>query len=51
MFILYRLVKHLKKLLDTHPDEQREEFKITGAGCLLVLLGKMFKLIDRCVIP
>lgn len=46
MFILYKLIKQMNKLLVTYPS-QHSEFKITGAGCLYYVFKKMFKLIDR----
>lgn len=49
MFILYKLLIQLNKLLATYPSYQ-EEFKISGAGCLFYLFKKIFKLIDRQVI-
>jgi len=49
MFILYKLVKQLRKLLATHPSHH-EGFKIEGAGWLIRLFKSMFKLIDRSVI-
>lgn len=46
MYILYKLVKQLQKLLATHPQEE-ESFRIQGAGVLFNLLKKMFRAIDR----
>lgn len=48
MFILYRLVKQLNKLLATHPSHH-QGFKLEGAGCLVGLFKSMFRLIDRLV--
>ena len=48
MYILYRLVVRMRKLIRSTPDEE-QEFGHHGAGCLFLLLKKMFKLIDRCV--
>lgn len=48
MYILFKLVKQMRKLIRTVPGEERK-FEIHGAGCLFNLFKKMFKLIDRCV--
>lgn len=48
VYILYKLVKQMGKLLNTHPSSHGE-FKITGAGFLFNLFGKMFIMIDRHV--
>ncbi|KZF21492.1 NicO-domain-containing protein [Xylona heveae TC161] len=45
IYILYKLVQQLRKLIASHPGEE-EGFKIQGAGCLFHLFKKMFKLID-----
>ncbi|KAL1650892.1 hypothetical protein SLS58_001011 [Diplodia intermedia] len=52
VYILYRLVKQLNALLATHPseDDEGEDFKIHGAGCLFNVFKGMFKMIDRFVI-
>ena len=46
VFILYKLIKDLNKAIKTYPSQHRD-FKITGAGCLLNLFKKMFKLIGK----
>lgn len=46
VFILYKLIKDLKKAINSHPSRHRD-FKVTGAGCLVNIFRKMFKLIDR----
>ncbi|KAI9809434.1 MAG: hypothetical protein M1827_006871 [Pycnora praestabilis] len=46
MYILYKLVQQMKKILATRTGEE-ESFKIQGAGCLFHLFKKMFKLIDK----
>ncbi|KAI9879456.1 MAG: hypothetical protein M1830_008503 [Pleopsidium flavum] len=46
MYILYKLVQQMRKLIASSPGEE-EGFKIQGAGCLFHLFKKMFKLIDR----
>ncbi len=48
LYILYKLVKQMRKLIGTVPGEEKK-FELRGAGCLFNLLKKMFKLIDRCV--
>lgn len=48
MYICYKLVVRMKKLIRAAPDEE-QKFEIHGAGCLFMLLKKMFKLIDRYV--
>lgn len=51
VYILYRLVKQLNALLATHPSEEEDEdFKIHGAGCLFNIFKSMFKMIDRFVL-
>ncbi|KAF2836726.1 high affinity nickel transport protein nic1 [Patellaria atrata CBS 101060] len=46
MYILYKLVRQMRKLINTS-DDQHDTFKIQGAGVIFNLLKKMFKLIDR----
>ncbi|KAI9702556.1 MAG: hypothetical protein M1836_001036 [Candelina mexicana] len=46
MYILFKLIQQMKKMIATRPDE-REAFKVQGAGCLFFLFKKMFRLIDR----
>ncbi len=46
VYILYRLVSQLRRLISTHPDDE-QPFQITGAGFIFNLLRRMFKLIDR----
>lgn len=48
MYILFKLVKQMRKLIRTLPGEE-QKFEVHGAGCLFNLFKKMFKLIDRCV--
>ncbi|KAF1987895.1 high affinity nickel transport protein nic1 [Aulographum hederae CBS 113979] len=50
MYILYKLVQHMRVLLYTHPSsspESGDNFKIQGAGCLFHLFKRAFALIDR----
>ncbi len=46
MYILYKLVQHLRKLVATAPGEE-EHPTIQGGGFLFHLLKRMFKLINR----
>ncbi|KAI9760984.1 MAG: hypothetical protein M4579_001360 [Chaenotheca gracillima] len=46
LYILYKLVQQMKKLIAARPEDD-VEFKIQGAGCLFNLFKKAFKLIDR----
>ena len=46
-YILYRLIKQLRKVIDLEPHEAEEAWKVEGGGCLFMVLKKMFKLIDR----
>ncbi|KAL9097561.1 MAG: hypothetical protein Q9165_000457 [Trypethelium subeluteriae] len=46
VYILYKLVIQLRKVIDMHPDGE-ESFKIQGTGCLFQIFKKLFKLIDR----
>lgn len=46
IFILYKLLQLMGKLIDSAPGEE-QNFEIKGAGCLFYLFKKMFKLIDR----
>ncbi len=48
MYILYKLVQQLKKIIKLRPGDE-EGFSIQGAGCLFALFKKMFRLIDRYV--
>ncbi|KAK0660620.1 High-affinity nickel transport protein nic1 [Lasiodiplodia hormozganensis] len=48
VYILYRLVKQLNAMLAAHPSEEEDEdFKIHGGGCLFNIFKSMFKMIDR----
>ena len=46
IYILYKLVHQMKRLIATPPAEE-PEFEIKGAGCLFFLFQKIFRLIDR----
>lgn len=48
MYILFKLVKKMRKLIGAVPGEE-QKFEIHGAGCLFNVLKAMFRLIDRCV--
>ncbi|KAF2107214.1 high-affinity nickel-transport protein-domain-containing protein [Lophiotrema nucula] len=47
LYILYKLVVQMKKLIASAPGEEGEHFKIQGGGLLFNLFQKLFKLIDR----
>lgn len=49
VWILYKLVKALRKATNTPTDAEEPEFKIEGGGCLFHVLKKMFKIVDRYV--
>ena len=46
MYILYKLVQEMRRLIDARLGEE-EEFTIQGAGCLFQVLKRLFKLVDR----
>jgi len=50
MYILYRLIKQMRKVLTLREGEEEEGWKVEGGGCLFQVLKKMFKLIDRYVL-
>ncbi|KAF2730675.1 NicO-domain-containing protein [Polyplosphaeria fusca] len=47
IYILYKLVVQMKRLIATAVGEEHTEFKIQGGGMLFSLFQRMFKLIDR----
>jgi high-affinity nickel-transport protein len=47
IYILYKLIVQMRKLLASEPGTEHEEFKIQGAGLFFNALQKLFKLIDR----
>lgn len=47
IFILYKLIKQLQKIINTPANTPEAEFQIEGGGCLFHILKRMFKLIDR----
>ncbi|KAF2995996.1 Mitochondrial beta-keto-acyl synthase [Curvularia kusanoi] len=47
IYILYKLIVQMRKILASEPGQEHEEFKIQGGGCLFPVLQKLFKLIDR----
>lgn len=49
VWILYKLLKELNRVMNTPADAQEPEFKIEGGGCLFQVLKKMFRIVDRCV--
>jgi high-affinity nickel-transport protein len=48
-YILYRLVKQMKKALRLRDGEQDQAWNIEGGGFLFSILKRMFKLINRSV--
>ena len=49
LYILYKLVMQLKKVLNLPEGQEEEIWKIEGGGFLFKILKAMFKLIDRYV--
>ncbi|KAF2100613.1 high affinity nickel transport protein nic1, partial [Rhizodiscina lignyota] len=47
MYILYKLVVQLRRMVDSPEEQEEEHFQIQGAGCLYHVFKRMFKLIDR----
>ncbi|ORY05190.1 high-affinity nickel-transport protein-domain-containing protein [Clohesyomyces aquaticus] len=47
LYILWKLVLQMRKMVRSEPGHEAEEFKIQGAGCLYMLFQRMFRLIDR----
>ena len=47
IYILYKLIVQMKRLIASEPGTEHQEFKIQGGGCLFPVLQKLFKLIDR----
>ncbi|PVI06425.1 high-affinity nickel transport protein-like protein [Periconia macrospinosa] len=47
LYILYKLIVQMKKMLRSDPGSENTEFKIQGGGCLFPVLQKLFKLIDK----
>ncbi|KAJ5736407.1 uncharacterized protein N7483_001532 [Penicillium malachiteum] len=46
-YILFKLIRQIKKVYRLQPGEEDEAWKIEGGGPLFSILKKMFKLIDR----
>ncbi|CRG90552.1 High-affinity nickel transport protein nic1 [Talaromyces islandicus] len=46
-YILYRLIKQMRKVLGLREGEESEAWKIEGGGILFSVLKRMFRLIDR----
>jgi high-affinity nickel-transport protein len=46
-YILFRLVKQMKKVLNLREGEEEQAWRIEGGGCLFHILKKMFKIIDK----
>ncbi|KAI9833614.1 MAG: hypothetical protein M1819_003567 [Sarea resinae] len=47
LYILYKLILHMKKVLALRDGEEDEGWRIEGGGCLFHVLKRMFKLINR----
>ncbi|KAL1305861.1 hypothetical protein AAFC00_004013 [Neodothiora populina] len=47
VWILYKLLKQLQKVMKTPANAEEPDFKIEGGGCLFHVLKKMFKIVDR----
>ncbi|KAF1997091.1 high affinity nickel transport protein nic1 [Amniculicola lignicola CBS 123094] len=47
LYILYKLIVQMKKMIRSAPGSEHEQFKIQGGGVLFNILQKMFKLIDQ----
>lgn len=47
MYIVYKLLVQMNKMVASEPGSSHEDFKLQGGGCLFSLLQKLFKLIDR----
>lgn len=50
VFILYKLIKQLRVIINSPADAPEAEFQIEGGGCLFRVLKRTFKLIDRYVL-
>jgi len=47
LYILYKLIVQMRKLIACVPGTEHQEFKIQGAGFFFNILQRVFKLIDR----
>ncbi|KAF1967735.1 high affinity nickel transport protein nic1 [Bimuria novae-zelandiae CBS 107.79] len=47
LYILYKLIVQMRKLIASEPGNEHQKFKIQGGGCLFPILQRLFKLIDR----
>jgi nickel/cobalt transporter (NiCoT) family protein len=47
IWILYQLVKQLRLAIATPIGEESLDFDFRGAGCMMSILRKLFKLVDR----
>lgn len=47
IYILWKLVAQMRRLVRCEPGTEQDEFKIQGAGVLFGLLQKLFKIVDR----
>jgi high-affinity nickel-transport protein len=47
VYILYKLIVQMKRIIASEPGSEHDEFKIQGGGCLFPILQRLFKLVDR----
>ena len=47
VYILYKLIIQMRKVLDLSEGQEEQAWKVEGGGCLFTILKGMFKLIDR----
>lgn len=47
IWIFFKLVQELRKVMRTPADAEEPEFRIEGGGCLFQVLKKTFKIVDR----
>lgn len=47
LYILYRLIVQMKKVLRLAEGDEEQAWKVEGGGCLFNLLKRMFKTIDK----
>lgn len=47
VYIVWKLVIQLRRLINSTEEDEEQHFQIQGAGCLYLVFKRMFKLIDR----
>ena len=47
IYILYKLIVQMKKMIASQPGAEHEQFKVQGGGWLFHIFQKLFKLIDQ----